>query len=497
MKLLSAQQIQQWDAFTIQHEPVSSIGLMERAANACVIWLLNNIANLRNIKIFCGKGNNGGDGLAVARLLIENGFNVTVYILDINAAGTNDYQINLQQLRRLTNDVYFIRSQEFFPAIEKDDVVIDALFGSGLNRPLKDVSSELVQHINQSSSQIISIDVPAGMSIDKSSKANSIIKAAHTLTFQSLKLCFLISENANYFGQVHTLDIQLHPQFLQNISVDFEMTDLQTIKKIFHPRNQFSHKGNYGHALLIAGNTYTMGAAIMAAGAALRTGVGLLTVNVPEKNFNALYATYPEAMLMDRENNLNSFEKFNALAIGCGLSVNADAQRILEETLNNFLRPMIIDADALNIISGNKNLLNKIPNGSILTPHPKEFDRLFGICENDFERMNKAIELSLQNNFIIILKNHRTLIAHKGKGFFNTTGNAGLAKGGSGDTLTGMLAALLAQGYNSLQASILGVYLHGLAADLSVQNQSQESLLATDVINNIGKAFNTIIELDD
>jgi NAD(P)H-hydrate epimerase len=286
------------------------------------------------------------------------------------------------------------------------------------------------------------------------------------------------------------LNIQLLPQFLQNISVDFETTDLSTIKKIFHPRNQFSHKGNFGHALLIAGNTQTMGAAIMATGAALRTGVGLLTVNVPEKIFNALYATFPEAMLMSRENNLNNLQKFNTLAIGCGLGANADAQRVLEETLNNFLQPMVLDADALNIISVDKKLFDKIPDGSILTPHPKEFDRLFGVCENDFERITKTIEISLQNNFIIILKNHYTLIAHKGKGYFNTTGNAGLAKGGSGDTLTGMLAALLAQGYNPLQASILGIYLHGLAADLSLENQSQESLLATDVINNIGKAFN-------
>jgi NAD(P)H-hydrate epimerase len=355
---------------------------------------------------------------------------------------------------------------------------------------LKGLSGELVQHINQSSSKIIAIDVPSGMFIDKSSTNNILIKAAHTLSFQTLKLCFLMPENAAYFGCVQVLDIQLHPKFLPTVSSVFETTELSNIKEIFRPRKLFAHKGNFGHALVIAGNSGSAGAAIMAVGAALRTGVGLLTANIPDENFNALLATYPEAMLMSRKKELTKLDKFNALAIGCGLGTNDDAKNILQETFNNFSKPIVVDADALNIISFNTTLLRQIPANSILTPHPKEFDRLFGICENDFERANKAIELSVQHNFIIILKGHYTLIAHNGKGYFNTTGNAGLAKGGSGDTLTGMLVALLAQGYNPLQTSILGVYLHGLAADLSLKNQSPESLLATDVIKNIGNAFN-------
>lgn len=495
MKLLSAQQIHQWDAFTMQYEPVSSIDLMERAANACVDWLLKSNISLRQIKIFCGKGNNGGDGLAIARLLIERGFNVTVYILEFGAKGTDDFQINFRRLQQFTSNIHFIQSSENFPVIEENDLVIDALFGSGLNRPLKEISGELVQHINQSFSKIISIDVPSGMSIDKSSKGNNVIKANYTLTFQSLKLCFLMAENVGYFGIVHLLNIQLLPEFLQTVSSVFEITDLQTIKEILHPRSPFAHKGNFGHALLIAGNTNSTGAAIMATGAALRTGVGLLTVNVFEKNFNALYATYPEAMLMSRENKLPELQKFNVAGIGCGLGTNDDSKTLLNDVLSNFSKPMIIDADALNIISAKKDLLSKIPANSILTPHPKEFDRVFGACGNDFERIERAIEISSQNNFTLVLKGHYTLIAHNGKGYFNTTGNAGLAKGGSGDTLTGMILALLAQGYDSLYASILGVYLHGLAADLSLENQSLESLLATDVINNIGKAFNFLSDI--
>jgi len=260
------------------------------------------------------------------------------------------------------------------------------------------------------------------------------------------------------------------------------------------PRNAFAHKGNFGHALLVAGNTGSAGAAIMAAAAALRAGVGLLTVNIPEKNFNALYAAHPETMLMGREKEITDWQKYNALAIGCGLGTGDDSKKILNDVLHHFTHPMVMDADALNIMAADESLLNKIPAHSILTPHPKEFDRVFGVCENDFDRIEKAIILTSQNNFTIVLKGHYTLIAHNGKGYFNTTGNAGLAKGGSGDTLTGIIVALLAQGYNALHASVLGVYLHGLAADLSLENQSLESLLATDVISNIGKAYNFLSE---
>jgi len=487
--LLSAQQIQEWDAFTMQHEPITSIDLMERAAERCVDWISANNFSDKKLKIFCGKGNNGGDGLAIARLLLQKNYSISVYILEFGARGTDDFQINLHLLHQLTSEIYFIQSTEFIPFVSKEDIVIDALYGSGLNRPLQLLSKEIVDHINLSAATVISIDVPSGMSIDKSSKGNPIIRATHTLTFQSLKLCFLLAENADYFGNLHVLDIGLHPDFLRSAETGFEIVSQQQMASIIRPRNDFSHKGNYGHALLIAGNKGKMGAALLAAKACLRSGAGLVTVNIPEADQSTLNTFLPEAMTTNRADEI-AYHQYSAIGIGPGIGTEKQEKIILPLVLEEFGKPVVIDADALNIISENKNLLQLIPKHSILTPHPKEFERMFGVCENDFERLHKAIELSAQYSFIIILKGHYTLIAAEGKGYFNNTGNAGLAKAGSGDVLTGMISSLLAQHYSPLQAALLGVYLHGLAADLALENQSTESLLATDVIDAIGKAFN-------
>jgi len=493
MKLLSAQQIQQWDVFTMQQEPIASIDLMERAANRCIDWIIANRFIDYSIKVFCGKGNNGGDGLAIARLLLEKGYHVTVYIAEFGAKGTDDFQVNLYRMHQIAADIHFIQSTEFIPVIDKTDIVVDALYGSGLNRPLQSLSAEIVEHINQSNATVISIDVPSGLAIDKSAQGNVIIQAKYTLTFQSLKLCFLMAENAATFGEVHVLDIGLHTDYLQTADTVFEMPDNDFISSRIKSRKDFSHKGNYGHALLIAGNKGKMGAALLAARACLRTGAGLLTVNIPQQDQSTVNVFLPEAMTINRNEEI-SFDNYSTIGLGPGLGTNDDAKKLINDVLEHFKKPIVIDADALNIIAANKDLFNKIPAGSIITPHPKEFERLFGVCENDFDRMNKAIQLSEQNNFIIILKGHYTLIADKGKGYFNNTGNSGLAKGGSGDVLTGMITSLLAQNYLSLNAALIGVYLHGLAADLALENQSPESLLATDAIDTIGKAFNYLTE---
>ena len=491
MKLLTPREIHEWDAHTIANEPISSIDLMERAAEACTDFILQTDLYGKSFKIFCGKGNNGGDGLAIARQLINKGNNVSTYIIEFGAVGTEDFQINLQRLHEITTNIYFIQSEKFFPEINSDDIIIDALYGSGLNRPLKDLSAALVEFINQSSANTISIDVPSGMFIDKSSQGNAIIKANTTLTFQCLKLCFLVAENAEYNGKVNVLDIGLHPQFLENISSSLQMIEQADVQKIYKPRKPFSHKGTYGHALIIAGNKGKIGAALLAANACIRTGAGLTTINIPETYFNVAHTYLPEAMCEAREDS-SDFEKINAVGIGPGLGTKPNTIELLQKVLHEFKSPIVIDADALNIISQSKYLLNEIKENSILTPHPKEFERLFGEAKNDFERINTALERSVKSNFIVVLKGRYTLIAYKGKGWFNVTGNAGLAKGGSGDILTGIITALLAQKYEPLQAAILGVYMHGLAAEFALEKQSLESMTATDVVNHLGIAFNNL-----
>jgi NAD(P)H-hydrate epimerase len=487
MKLLSPPQIHEWDAYTIEHEPVTSIDLMERAARQCTNFLLDQQLIQRGIKIFCGKGNNGGDGLAIARQLIEAGMQPFIYILEFGAKGTEDFQTNLARLHQLTNNIYFLQAAEFFPAIDESDLVIDALYGSGLNRPLKDLSAQLVEHINASGATVISIDVPSGMFIDKTSKGNAVIKSGYTLTFQSLKLCFIIAENAQYFGELHVLDIGLLAEFLNKIEGP-ELITSHIIKSLYKKRTAFAHKGNFGHVLMIAGSKGKTGAAIMAAKACLRTGAGLVTLNTDECFFNAVHAAVPEAMCISRNEEID-YSKFTTAGIGPGIGTEEITANILLHSLENFLKPVVLDADALNILSGNTGWLNKIRQDSIITPHPKEFERLFGKTSDDFARMHLAIEMSKKYPFIIVLKGHYTLIAAKGKAYFNTTGNVGMAKGGSGDALTGVITSLLAQGYNALQAAILGVYLHGLAADVASQGIALEAMVASDIIEHISDAF--------
>lgn len=491
MKLLSAQQIHQWDAFTIAHEPVTSTDLMERAAQSCTDWLIENNLHSKTIKIFCGKGNNGGDGLAIARQLIERGVNPSVFILEFGAKGTDDFQTNLNRLHPLTTEMFFLQSEDFFPAIQKDELIIDALFGSGLNRPLTGLSASLVEHINHSGADVVAIDVPSGMFIDKSSIGNPIVEATYALTFQSLKLNFLLAENARWFGKVEVLDIGLHHAFLQEIDADYNLLDKHFISRHLIDRKPFSHKGTFGHALLVAGNKGKMGAAVLAARACLRSGVGLLTTFIPDEAVSIMQTAVPEAMVQVREENPD-LEKYSTLGIGPGLGTTDDAVSLVTSLLEKYAHPVVLDADALNIISRNKHLLKQVPEGSVLTPHPKEFDRLFGENSNDFERLQKAIDASKEYPLTIILKGHYSLVSQNGKGWFNTTGNAGMATGGTGDVLTGIITALVAQKYPPFMAACIGVYVHGMAGDLALAYQSEESLLPSDIVEALGTAFNQL-----
>lgn len=496
MEILSSEQIRTWDEYTIANEPVSSIDLMERAAKVCSEWIRSNGYANSSFTIFCGKGNNGGDGLAIARMLLEQGCFVAVYILEFGHKGTDDFQINLARLHQTTAQIKFIQAEENIYPIPGNDIVIDALFGSGLNRPLSRVTEKLVEHINRSGNTVIAIDVPSGLFVDRSSKGNTVISARHTLSFQCYKPAFLVAENGASIGQVHVLDIGLLPGYLDGLRPEAALVDKKYIQQIFRPRNEFAHKGNFGHALLLAGSFGKIGAAMLAAKACLRSGSGLLTCHVPACGYEIMQASIPEAMVISDDesakltNVKEGLSKYNALGIGPGIGTDARTKLLIENILNDYKNPMVIDADALNILASDKKLLSAIPKYSILTPHPKEFERLFGKCENDFERIAAARENAEKYQVVIVLKGHHTFVASPdGQGYFNSTGNAGMAKGGSGDVLTGMATAFLAQHYSGIEAAILSVYFHGLAGDLAAACYSEQSMIASDIIENIGRAI--------
>jgi NAD(P)H-hydrate epimerase len=497
MKILNAGQIREWDQFTIEHEPVSSIDLMERAAAECVRWIEENINSNSPFIIFCGKGNNGGDGLGVARMLSQHEYPVCIYILEFGHLGTEDFQINLERLHRHpTIEVKFIQSEEHFPSFQKNETIIDALFGSGLNRPLEGVTAKLVEHINNSGCKIIAIDVPSGLPVDQSAKGNAIIKANDTLSFQVHKLSFLFPENAPFIGNTHILDIGLHADFYNSLETNYELIDKEIISRIYKPRNDFAHKGNFGHALIMAGSYGKMGAAILCVRSCLRSGAGLTTCHVPKCGYEIMQTAAPEAMVITDFNSSiitkteEDLTRFNCIGIGPGIGTASETKKLLNEVFTMYKKPVVLDADALNIISSDEKLLKKIPSNSILTPHPKEFERLFGKAKNDFDRLQLAQKNAKELNATIVLKGHHSsIITPGGKVYFNNTGNAGMAKGGSGDILTGIITALVCQYEGTMEAAILGLYLHGLAGDLAAEKYSKEAMIATDIIYNLSEAF--------
>ena len=499
MQILSPEQIRQWDLYTIEHEPISSLDLMERAASKCIHWLESHQLLQQPYIIFCGKGNNGGDGLAIARMLSEKGVAVRCYIPEPGHKGSDDFQANLARLHNSKVEISYIQSEAQLHPIQPGPVIIDAIFGSGLNRPPEKLVAALIRHINEARNQVVAIDIPSGMFADSSSLNSEVIRADVTLSFQCYKPAFLIPENEAYIGKLVILDIGLHPGFLNAVTPAYEFVEAEFIKLIYRPRKAFAHKGTYGHALLIGGSHGKIGAIRLSSYACLRTGAGLLTSLIPGCGYQLMQASLPEAMVITSSMDHHISEmpsdlsKFNVIGIGPGLGVSAETAMAFQKLLANYHQPMVIDADALNLISANHGLLKHIPPFSILTPHPKEFERMFGKTDNDFDRLLLAAKMAKELQVVIILKGHHSFIAMPGgKGYFNTTGNPGMAKAGSGDVLTGILAGLLAQGYSPGEVALMGVFLHGLAGDHAAASRSQEAMIASDIIEHLPSAFKEI-----
>ncbi len=493
MKIFTAAQIREWDNYTIKEEPVAAIDLMERAATACFTWIKENIATTKSFTIFCGSGNNGGDGLVIARLLQKAKYSVGVYVLE-SKKRTKDNATNLKRLSTVRLKAIFINTAKDFPTDLKNTIVIDALFGTGLYRPLKNIAAQLVNHINQQAASVISIDIPSGLNADNYSGEEAIIKATHTLSFETNKLAFFLLENAAYIGRVHLLNIHLSKKYYAATTSIFETIDEELIGKVYKPRDPFGHKYNFGNALLYAGSKNMMGAAVLCTKACLRTGTGLCTIHVTPQSAAIINTSLPEAITTSTVDSDKAWLKKTAIAVGPGLDSSVKNKQLVKKLLSAWEGPLVIDATALSLLTPHQSLLSlRKLHLAILTPHTGEFERLFGKTGNPFERLKLSLEKAFTLQCYIILKGHHTLIAcPDGSCFFNTTGNAGMATAGSGDVLTGILCGLLAQGYQEKEACLLGVYLHGLAGDIAAEKLSQEAMIASDIIDCLGASFNQI-----
>lgn len=479
----------------MQHEPIASIDLMERAARQCARWILQHLKENHFI-ICCGMGNNGGDGLAVARMLFQEGRQVTVYTSQSKSQGSPEFGSNGNRLQQLAVPIHFITAEEQLPPFDPEAVVVDALFGTGLKGSPGGIDAAMIRHINGSGCTVVSIDLPSGLLPDAPSTKNEVVRASYTLTFQCYKLALLMAENAVYFGRVRVLDIGLHAGYLNEPEREYRFTDELLIRKIFRPRPDFAHKGSFGRAMILGGSYGKMGAVVLAVSACKRSGAGLVTAYVPHCGYTILQSTVPEAMtITDQDEKMiiqppSELNQCSALGMGPGMGTDEATQKVVSFIVRRFKKPMVVDADGLNCIALQPELIALLCRNAILTPHPKEFERLFGACENDFDRMQKARNEARKNGIIIILKGHHTLIAlPDGAAYFNSTGNSGMAKGGSGDALTGVIAALLAQGYPAADAALLGVYLHGRAGDIAAAMFSREAMTASDLIGCLSKVF--------
>ena len=501
MKILPVEKIREADAFTIENEPIDSVDLMERASSKVYEWFMKRCKTKEvSVKIFCGIGNNGGDGLALARMLYFSGIIPQVFIVRYSEKMSRDCEINFTRLKEETEvPMYDIFSEDDFPQIYDNDIVIDAIFGSGLNRPMEGFTAELIKYINKSNAIKIAIDIPSGLILETQKLGNSetqksqqtIAKVDYTLSFQFPKLAFMFPEYDAFIGKWEVLDIKLHKDFIDNVETLNFYTTEDVVKPIIRKRTKFSHKGTYGHALLVAGSTGKTGAALLAAEACMRTGVGLLTTHLPKDALLPMQVYLPEAMTsIDKSNThcteINDILPYTAIGIGPGIGKNEETVTLLKKIIQEATQPLVLDADALNIIADNPTWLSFLPDNTILTPHPKEFDRMFGMTNNSYERLELQRKMSVVHNIIIVQKGaHTSITFPNGTCFFNSTGNPGMATAGSGDVLTGIVLSLLAQRYTPQEAALLGVYLHGKAGDIAAEKLGMESMIARDIIGNL------------
>ena len=501
MKFFNTPLIKAIDAYTIEHEPVASIDLMERAARALAAAILERYAG-RSFAVFAGPGNNGGDGLAVARMLQGAGCDVAVWLINPKGKLSPDCAVNLERLQAAGVPVTEVADAFIMPALAADVVVIDALFGSGLDRPVVNgVFANVIRGIDACSNDVVAIDMPSGLLGGENEPAlQLIVLATLTLTLQFPKLSQLFAENEMFVGELQILEIQLSQRAIEETPSPFFYTCRDEIKPLIRTRAKHAHKGTFGRALLVAGSKGMAGASVLAARAALRSGVGLLTVHVPSCNNAIVQGAVPEAMTSIDSceccfSDAIDTERYTAVGVGPGLGQSKESETALLALIDSCKAPMVLDADALNILARNPKYMQRLPQGSVITPHVGEFARLFGETDSSYVRLQAAQAYAMTFGVTIVLKGAYTVIVTQmGTMHFNSTGNPGMATGGCGDVLTGCILALMAQGYAAPDAARLAVYVHGLAGDIAANEKGQIALVAGDIVDCLPRAWRSLEE---
>ncbi|XMO86283.1 NAD(P)H-hydrate dehydratase [Algibacter sp. AS12] len=497
MKLFSKEQIYEGDKLTAERQNITSTELIERAGTQIFNWIHARMQGAQvPIHVFCGIGNNGGDGLVLARHLITHGYNVNTYIINCSDKRSKDFLVNYDRIKNVTKKwPVLLNCAEDFPAINPEDIIVDAIFGIGLNRPVDEWVKQLFLHFRASKAFTLAIDIPSGLFPDKAIEdENAVVWAGYTLSFASPKLVFFLPETAKYTVQWEVLDIGLDKEFLYTTQTEVELIGKHEVLSNYIPREKYSHKGQFGHTLIVGGSYGKIGAVTLASRAALSSGAGLVSAYVPKCGYYPLQTSFPEAMVItDTDEEKITKIKFNieptVIAFGIGAGTDNETASAFEAFLKTNKAPLVIDADGINLLAKKKSLLKLLPEATILTPHPKELERLMGTWKDDFDKLKKVKAFSKKHKVIVIIKGANSITIFDDKLYVNTTGNSGLSTAGSGDVLTGIIAGLVSQGYNPLVAAIFGVYLHGKSADIAVEDFGYQSLIASHVIDYLGEAY--------
>jgi hydroxyethylthiazole kinase-like uncharacterized protein yjeF len=499
MKLFSKAQIYEGDKLTTERQKISSTDLMERAGIQIFNWIHQRMQGAQvPIHVFCGIGNNGGDGLVLARHLITHGYNVVTYIVNCSDKRSKDFLINYDRIKNVTKDwpkMLSCSSDYSEINIEERDIIVDAVFGIGLNRPPNDWVQELFQRWRVSKAFTLAVDIPSGLYTDKAVEdENAVVYAGYTLSFQSPKLVFFLPETAKYSIQWEVLDIGIDRDYLMQTETEVELISKFEVLPLYKPRDKFSHKGDFGHVMILGGSYGKIGSVNLACRAALSSGAGLVTAYIPECGYHSLQTALPEAMVITDKatkhiENIGYNIEPTVIGVGVGLGTTVETAKTFEAFLKKNNTPLVIDADGLNLLSKKKTLIKLLPEQTVLTPHPKELERLVGKWSNDFEKLEKVKEFSKTYKVIVLIKGAHSITVFGDKLYINTTGNPGMATAGSGDVLTGLISGLIAQSYEPLSATIFGVYLHGKSADISLEDYGYQSLIASHIVETIGDAY--------